>query len=113
MMLKRFLILVLIVAVGVLGMPAIGTAAHHGGAMMAMADCECPPGMDMGDMPCHHDGCPPSLDCTTHCGIATPVATAAVQPRMPEPVSKHPVLLADSPGRLLSSIYPPYRPPQV
>jgi hypothetical protein len=114
-MLKRFLILALIVAVGVLGMPPMGTPGHSAQAMTAMADCNCPPGA-MGDMPCHGggmDGCPPSLDCMTHCGLAAPAATVAAYTRIPEPVSTQPLLLADSSGRLLSSIYPPYRPPQV
>ena len=114
-MLKQLMVLVLIVAVAVLGLPTTSFAVqHHDSAAMAgMENCDCPPGKSTGDMPCHDNGCPPSMECLSHCGMAAPMATAASFVRIAHPVTQQPVQFIESPGRLLSSSYPPYRPPQV
>jgi hypothetical protein len=113
-MLKQLVVLVLIVAVAVLGVPTASfVVQHHDSAAMAgMENCDCPPGK-AGDMPCHDNGCPPSMECLSHCNMTPPLATTAGFVRIAHLVTQRPMLFADSPGRLLSSSYPPYRPPQV
>ena len=115
MMLKQLTVLVLIVAVAVLGLPTASfSVQHHDSAAMAgMENCDCPPGKSTGDMPCHENVCPPSMGCLSHCSVAPPLATTAGFVRIAQPVTQQPVMFAYSPGRLLSSSYPPYRPPQV
>ena len=114
-MLKQLMVLVLIAAVAGLGLPTASFAIqHHASAAMAgMENCDCPPSKSTGDMPCHDDGCPPSIECLSHCSVAPPLATTAGFVRIAHPVTQQPVLFSESPGRLLSSSYPPYRPPQV
>ena len=115
-MLKQVLFAVLMIAVALMGVPTASFAAHASGkAMTAMENCDCPPGMGKVDRPCHDDAsCPPSVDCLLHCSVAPPLATQATPLRVAAllPTSQ-PVVFTDSGGRLLSSTYPPYRPPQA
>jgi hypothetical protein len=91
--------------------PSVSVAAH-GKSTMAMEHCDCPPGKSTNEAPCNQDGgC--SLDCLTHCGMTVPLATAIQPMRTLGYVPQRPALLHDSPGIFLSSIYPPYRPPQA
>ena len=114
-MLKNLFVMVLMVAVAFMGLPTASFAAsNHGKPAMTMENCDCPPGKSMNDMPCHQDGgCPPSLDCLTHCSVAPPLATPAMPLRMLALLPQQPALFVDSPGKLISSTYPPYRPPSI
>ena len=113
-MLKQFFLALLMIAVALMGAPTVGFAASaQGKGTMAMENCDCPPGKSMIDMPCHQDGCPPSLDCFIHCSTVPPLATQATPLLIPAVALPESVLLADTGGRLPSSTYPPYRPPQA
>ena len=114
-MLKQFFLAMLMIAVALMGVPTVGFAhSAQGKGMMAMENCDCPPGKSMNDMPCHQDGgCPPSLGCFIHCSTVPPLATQVTPLRTTAMRLPEPMLFADTGGRLLSSTYPPYRPPQV
>lgn len=114
-MLKQFFLAVLMIVVALAGVPTFSLAAPaNGKAMMAMENCDCPSGKSMNDMPCHEDGgCLPSLDCFIHCSMVPPLAMNPLPLRIPAMLPHKPVLFADTGGRLLSSTYPPYRPPQA
>ena len=113
-MLKQVLFAVLMIAVALMGVPTVGFAASAlGKGMKAMENCDCPPGKSMIDMPCHQDGCPPSLDCFIHCSTVPPLATQVTPLRITAMTLPKPELFADTGGSLPSSTYPPYRPPQA
>ena len=112
-MLQRLFVLLLVVSVVSLGLPSFAYAEHGDHAAMSetMAhDCVCPPGHDMPKS--DESDCAPTLGCLLQCAIAHPAASLdASVPVDPTPTPR--VLGAVTSETILSSSYPPFRPPSL
>ena len=113
-MLRRLLILMLVLSVVSLGLPTFAYAGHanHEAATQAMPhDCVCPPGHDM---PASDDTstCALTLGCLMQC--ATAQVPASVDDSISvDRVPSESVLVAVISETILSSSYPPFRPPSL
>lgn len=110
-MFRRIFALLLVFSVVTLGMPSFalaGTMSDHSVAQ-AMHDCVCPPGHEMPSSD-DSDPCMPTLGCMIHCGLAPMGMTVDLaSPAEPGPTAAAPDI--EIPGPVLSSSYPPFRPP--
>ena len=113
-MLRRLLVLLLIVSVVSLGLPTFAHAGHanHEAASQTMAhDCVCPPGHDMPKSDTSNS-CAPTLGCLMQCAAAqSPASVDASIPFDPLPILS--VLGSPMSETILSSSYPPFRPPSL
>ena len=113
-MLRRFFVLLLVVSVVSLGLPTFAHAGHtnHEAVSQPMAhDCICPPGHDMPTSD-ESDSCTPTLGCLMQCATAQSAAYLEIS----VPVDALPtlsVLSAVISEPILSSSYPPFRPPSL
>jgi hypothetical protein len=113
-MLRRLLVFLLVVSVVSLGLPTFahaGNAKHEAMSQTMGHDCVCPPGHDMPASD-QSDSCAPTLGCLMHCATAQPVASldASVPP---DPVPTLSALGAVISETIVSSSYPPFRPPSL
>ena len=113
-MLRRLFALLLVVSVVSLGLPTFAHAGHanHEAMTQTMAhDCVCPPGHDMPKSD-KSDSCAPTLGCMMKCSTAQ--SAASLDASVPvSPVPTLSVLSAVNTETIVSSSYPPFRPPSL
>ena len=113
-MLRRLLVMLLVVSVVSLGLPSFAHAADasHDAASQTMAhDCVCPPGHDMPASD-ESDSCALTLGCLLQC--ATAQSPASVDASVPVDPLPTPSMLGEVISEtILSSSYPPFRPPSL
>ena len=113
-MLRRLLVLLLVVSVVSLGLPTFANAGHTNHEAMSQTmghDCVCPPGHDMPASD-DSDSCALTLGCLMNCATAQPVASldASVPPDPGPTLSALGAVISET---IVSSSYPPFRPPSL
>ena len=113
-MLRRLFVMLLIVSVVSLGLPPFafaGPADHQSMGETMAHDCVCPPGHDMPASD-KSDSCAATLGCLMQCAAAQSVASLDPSVAV-DPVPTPSVLGAAISETILSSSYPPFRPPSL
>ena len=113
-MLRRLFVLLLVVSVVSLGLPTFAHAGHANHEAMSQTmshDCVCPPGHDMPTSD-ESDSCAATLGCMMQCATAQSPASLDISVPV-DPVPTQSVLGAVISETILSSSYPPFRPPST